>query len=87
MDAGDGTYVIQAAASPIRGGAAGATQVAFKDANKFCLGKGGHAIVVAANSQPVYQSSFGGAFNAQGGSFGGGTFAAGNAAMRFRCGS
>ncbi len=32
MDTGNGTYMISAHAAPIRGGAAGANQVAYKDA-------------------------------------------------------
>lgn len=87
MDTGNGTYMISAHAAPVRGGAAGANQVAYKDANKFCQGKGGHAVVLNADSRDVYQSSFGGSFNRQGGGFGGGTFAAGNADLHFRCGS
>ncbi len=86
MDTGNGTYMISAHAAPIRGGATGANEVAYKDANKFCEAKGGHAIVLDANSRDVYQSSFGGSFNRQGGSFGGGTFAAGNTDLHFRCG-
>ncbi|MGZ5922084.1 MAG: hypothetical protein ACXWLT_09985, partial [Rhizomicrobium sp.] len=45
MDTGNGTYMISAHAAPVRGGAAGANEVAYKDANKFCVGKGGHAVV------------------------------------------
>ena len=87
MDTGNGTYMISAHAAPVRGGAAGANQVAYKDANKFCEAKGSHAIVLDANSRDVYQGSVGGSFNRQGGSFGGGIFAAGNADLHFRCGA
>lgn len=43
MDTGNGTYMISARAAPIRGGAAGAQNVAYQDANKRpgALG-GGH---------------------------------------------
>src|SRR4051812_507850 len=88
MDTGNGTYMISAHAAPIRGGAAGAAEVAYKDANKYCIAKGTglHAIVLDANNRDVYQGSMGGSWNQQGGSFGGGVFAAGNTDMRFRCG-
>jgi hypothetical protein len=85
MDTGNGTYMISAHAAPVRGGAAGANEVAYKDANKFCMAKGAHAVVLQADSRDVRQSSFGGSFNRQGGSFGGGSFAAGNTDMHFRC--
>jgi len=85
MDAGNGVYMISARAAPIRGGAAGAVQVAYKDANAFCGARGAHAVVLDANDRDVYQSSVGGSWSPQGGSFGGGTFAAGNANLRFRC--
>ncbi len=88
MDAGNGTYLISAHAAPVRGGAAGAAQVAYKDANAFCAAKGGqHAVVIDANNRDVYQGSAGGSFGPNGGSFGGGVFAAGNTDMRFRCAS
>ena len=85
MDTGNGTYMISAHAAPVRGGAAGANEVAYKDANAFCAGKGGHAVVLGADSRDVYQGSVGGSFGPGGGSFGGGVFAAGNADMHFRC--
>lgn len=81
MDTGNGTYMISAHASPIRGGAAGANQVAFKDANAYCAQRGGHAIVLTADARDVYQGSFGGS----GGSYGGGVFAAGNTDLHSRC--
>ncbi|MBV9247649.1 MAG: hypothetical protein JO227_00170 [Acetobacteraceae bacterium] len=89
MDAGNGTYFVSALAAPIRGGAAGATQVAYQDAQKYCAQKNPelHAIVLDVSDRDVYQSSFGGSWGAQGGSFGGGTAAAGKASLRFRCSS
>ena len=82
MDTGNGTYMISAHAAPVRGGAAGANEVAYKDANKFCASKnGGHAVVINAAARDVYQGSIGGSS----GSFGGGVFAAGNTDMHFRC--
>jgi hypothetical protein len=88
MDTGNGTFMISGHAAPIRGGATGANQVAYQDAQKFCAqqGAGFHAIVIGAEDRDVYQSSFGGSWGTNGGSFGGGTFAAGNAKLRFRCG-
>jgi hypothetical protein len=62
MDAGDGTYLISARASPARGGATGAQTVAYTDAQKFCAqkGDGSHPIVVNTQERDIYQSSFGG---------------------------
>ena len=97
MDTGNGTYMISAHAAPVRGGAAGANQVAYADANAFCQKQGTHAVVLAADSRDVYQSSFAssyqGGFGFSGGSGGGfahgsafgGAFAAGNADLHFRC--
>jgi hypothetical protein len=89
MDTGNGTYMISGHAAPIRGGAAGANEVAYRDAQKFCIGKNpaSHAIVLAADDRDVYQSSFGGSWGSNGGGFGGGTFAAGNTNLHFRCGT
>ncbi|MEQ5844349.1 MULTISPECIES: hypothetical protein [Paraburkholderia] len=81
MDTGNGTYMVSAHAAPIRGGAAGANQVAYDAARKYRSGKGGHAVVLEAGSRDVYQGSVGGS----NGSFGGGVFAAGNTDLRFRC--
>jgi hypothetical protein len=81
MDTGNGTYMISARAAPVRGGAAGANQVAYKDANAYCAQQGAHAVVLAADTRDVYQGSFGGS----GSSFGGGVFAAGNTDLHFRC--
>ena len=81
MDTGNGTYMISAHAAPIRGGAAGANKVAYKDANAYCAQRGAHAVVLGADSRDVYQGSFGGS----NGSFAGGVFAAGNTDLHFRC--
>jgi hypothetical protein len=59
MDTGNGTYMISAHAAPIRGGAAGANQVAYHDANAFCAKQGARAVVLAAEARDVYQGSFG----------------------------
>lgn len=84
QDAGGGTYLIAAHAAPVRGGAAGASDIAYSDANKFCAQKeaGSHAIVVVSNERDVYQGAVGGGPSG----FGGGIFAAGNVDLRFRCG-
>jgi hypothetical protein len=81
MDTGNGTYMVSAHAAPIRGGAAGANDVAYGAANNFCGQKGGHAVVIGTNTRDVYQGSFGGSSSG----FGGGVFAAGNADLHFRC--
>lgn len=81
MEMGNGVYMISARAAPARGGAAGANQVAYKDAQAFCAKQGARPIVLDANSRDVAQASFGGS----GGSFGGGVFQAGNVDFRFRC--
>jgi hypothetical protein len=88
MDAGDGTYLISARASPARGGATGAQTVAYPDAQKFCAQKGDglHPIVVNTQEREIYQSSVGGGFHQYGGGFGGSTMAAGAVNFRFRCG-
>lgn len=78
IDTGNGTYMITAGASPIRGGATGATNLAYADANKFCAGKGGglHAVVLDNAAKDVYQ-----------GSLTGGVYAAGRTDLHFRCGN
>lgn len=81
MDTGNGTYMVSAHAAPVRGGAAGANQVAYEAAQKFCANKAEHPVVLSAGSRDVYQGSVGGAS----GSFGGGVFAAGNTDLQFRC--
>ncbi len=88
MDAGNGTYLISAHASPLRGGATGANSVAYKDAQEFCARKirGSHAIVITANERDVYQGGSAGSWNQSGGSFGSSVLASGNANLRFRCG-
>ena len=85
MEAEGGTYLISARAAPVRGGTAGANAVAYDEAQKFCGTKGMHAIVLTAEERDVYQSSAGASWNSSGGFAGGGTFAAGNANLRFRC--
>ena len=87
MDTGNRTYMISAHASAIRGGATGANSIAYEDAQKFCGQKGDdlHAVVVDSKERDVYQSSFGGSFNQNGGGFGGSTVAAGNVNLLFRC--
>lgn len=85
MEAENGTYLISARAAPIRGGTAGANAVAYNDAQKFCSGNGKRAVVMAAQERDVYQSSMGASWGTTGGFAGGGTFAAGNANLRFRC--
>lgn len=89
MDEGNGIYMISAHASAIRGGATGANSIAYSDAQAFCAKRGPslHAIIVSDNERDVYQSSFGGSVSHSGGSFGGGTFAAGNVDLHFRCGT
>jgi hypothetical protein len=87
MDTGNGTYAISGHAAPIRGGAVGASRVAYQDAQKFCTqqGAGLHAVVIEDQERDIYQGSFGGSWGAGNGSFGGGVFAAGNTKLRFRC--
>ena len=85
MEAEGGTYLISARAAPARGGTAGANAYAYEEAKKFCAEKGGRPIVVEAKERDVYQSSAAASVNASGGSAAGGTFAAGNANLRFRC--
>jgi hypothetical protein len=81
MDTGNGTYMISAHAAPIRGGAAGANQVAYQDANAFCAKQSAHAVVLTADARDVYQGSFG----ASNGFAAGGVFAAGNTDLHFKC--
>jgi hypothetical protein len=81
MEAEGGTYLISARAAAIRGGTAGANALAYEEAQKFCAPKGGRAIVVDAKERDIYQSSRA----ASGGNAAGGTFAAGNANLRFKC--
>ena len=85
MEAEGGTYIISARAAPARGGTAGANAIAYEEAQKFCAAKGARAIVIDARERDVYQSSAGASWSAYGGSAGGGTFAAGNANLRFKC--
>ncbi len=85
MDAGNGTYLISARASAIRGGTTGANSVAYQDAQAFCHKAGKRAVVINANERDVYHGSVGGSWNSSGGSIGGGVFASGNVNLRFRC--
>jgi hypothetical protein len=85
MEAEGGTYIISAKAAPIRGGTAGANAVAYDEAQKFCAEKGARAVVIDARERDVYQSAAGASWNSNGGSAGGGTFAAGSANLHFRC--
>lgn len=81
MPSENGTYLISAHAAPARRGAAGAEGVAYSDAQKFCAANGANAVVVTTGDRDVYQ----GAFGASRDFASGGTFAAGNAMMRFKC--
>lgn len=85
MEAADGTYLISARAAPARGGTAGANAYAYEQAQEFCKKKDTRAVVVDNQERDVYQGSVGGSWNRSGGSIGGGTFAAGNATLRFIC--
>ena len=85
MEAEGGTYIISARAAPVRGGSAGATAVAYEEAQKFCAAKGGRAVLVDAGERDVYQSAGGANWNASRGSAGVATFAAGSSIIRFKC--
>jgi len=85
MEMADGTYIISARAAPARGGTAGANAYAYQEAKEFCAKKGGNAAVIDTQERDVYQSAAGGSWSRSGGSVGGGTFAAGNATIRFIC--
>lgn len=85
MEMSDGTYTISARASPVRGGATGAYEVAHKDAMAFCRTSGKRAIVMGGKDRDIYQSSYSGSWNDYGGGYGGATMAAGSATIRFRC--
>ena len=95
MPGPNGTYTISAFASPVRGGATGAYQTAFEDAQKYCAKSGKNAVVLDGQDRDVYQSTSmtHGSFNANsagaygGYGSGGGTFASGNAKLTFRCDS
>jgi hypothetical protein len=85
MEAENGTYLIAGYAAPARGGAAGATDVAYTDAQKFCVGKGQRAIVLTAQDRDVYQGAAGGSWNQYGGGVFSGVAAAGHADLHFKC--
>ncbi|GEN63176.1 hypothetical protein AOE01nite_14000 [Acetobacter oeni] len=88
MDRGNGVYSISGYASHLRGGATGAINVAYRDAQAFCAktNPGAHAIVLNESTRDVYQSS--GSFSSTQGNASGsyGKFASGNADLIFRCG-
>lgn len=85
MEVEGGAYMISASASPARGGAAGASDLAYKKAKEFCAEQGKRAVAVSSQDRDVYQSAVGGSFNRYGGSFGGGSFAAGRVNFIFKC--
>lgn len=85
MELEGGAYMISARAAPARGGTAGANAVAYEEAQKFCVGKDGRAVLVDAKERDVYQSAVGASWNSYGGSAGGGTFAAGSVTILFKC--
>ncbi len=83
--ADDGTYLISAQAAPIRGGAAAAGAAARDDAQKFCAAKGLHALIISTQERDMYQPQTAISLGPSGGFASGGTSAAGNATLRFRC--
>jgi hypothetical protein len=86
MEASDGSFIVSARAAPVRGGSTGAQSVAFEEARNFCAKKAARPVLVdGPKERDIYQSSFGGGFDRSGGSFGGGTFAAGASSLHFRC--
>jgi hypothetical protein len=85
MEAEGGTYMISAHAAPARGGAAGATQAAYSDAQKFCAGQGKRPIVLTAQERDINQGGMASSWNTSGGFIGGGVAAAGNANLHFKC--
>lgn len=85
MEGEGGTYMISARAAPARGGTAGANAVAYEEAQKFCAGKGARAVVINSSERDVYQSGGTANVNQYGGMAAGGTFAWGNANLRFKC--
>lgn len=69
MDAGDGVYTVSGSAQVGVGGSARASDLAHKEAQKFCAGKGAlHPIVIDNREQDT-----------------GGTGASGSVNIRFRC--
>jgi hypothetical protein len=85
MEVEGGAYMISAHASTARGGAAGASDLAYKKAMEFCAAQGKRAVAVSSEERDVYQSAGGGSFNQSGGGFGGGKFASGNVNLVFKC--
>ena len=66
MEADDGTYVISAYALQVRGGASGATNLAFEDATRFCQQKGLRAQLVNSNEQDIHQRNYSNTRDARG---------------------
>jgi len=86
MDTGNGTYMISAYASPVRGGVTGANKKAYGDANQFCNRKSGaHAVMLNVDEHDLNRSGFGGTSGPDGGSFYGHSTHAGRSDMQFRC--
>lgn len=85
MENADGSYLISGRAAPVRGGATGAYEVAFKDAQKFCAQGNRRAVIQNAEDRDIYQTAVGGGWSGGTGGFSGNTLAAGSATLRFRC--
>jgi hypothetical protein len=85
MDMGHGVYMISAHASVIRGGATGATSIAYDAAQKFCRKSGEHAQIITDRERDVYQSGASASWNAAGGNYSSASAAAGNTNLYFRC--
>lgn len=79
VDTGNGTYMLSARASAIRGGTTGALSIANADANQFCAERrpGSRAVAVSVGDRDQYQASVG--------PYGGGTAVSGTVVFRFRC--
>lgn len=77
MPGADGSYFLQVRASPIRGGAAGATDIAYEDANAFCASQKARAVVLDLADKDSYRGSF---YEGNGG-----IVAAGRATLHFKC--
>jgi hypothetical protein len=85
MEVDNGTYLVSARAASARGGTAGASALAYEEAQKFCGARGQKAVVVSNSERDIYQSSSGASWNASGGSAFSGSSAAGRITMNFRC--
>jgi hypothetical protein len=79
IDAGNGTYLVYGSAGSLRGGAAAASNAAFKSANTFCAKKSNdlHAIVITSQNRTVH-SLVGDTSTDE-------LFTGGNADLHFRC--